>query len=86
VSQARTNESGLLRVDENGCLPIHKDGIISIGDQMNSWAGITVLQVSASIPDGHVQHTRMYLELHAHLHTVLSSAGVIDAATLPVQQ
>jgi hypothetical protein len=45
VSGGRTFSLGSVAVKPDGSLIIKENGIIGIGDQMNSWAGITVLQV-----------------------------------------
>lgn len=43
VAKARTFSGGKLRV-EAGMLPVDADGSVPVGDQMNSWAGVALLQ------------------------------------------
>lgn len=43
VAKARTMSGGKLRVDV-GMLPIDGDGTVPVGDQRNTWAGVTLLQ------------------------------------------
>eukprot|EP00892_Ulva_mutabilis_P010544 jgi/Ulvmu1/7862/UM004_0093.1 len=77
VAKARTFAGGKVRVDAD-MLPIDADGTVPVGDQMNSWAGVALLQ------DVFVREHNMIAEAIAAAEPELDDEGIFRKARLAV--
>ena len=77
VARARTRKGGKVRVDAD-MMPIDPDGTVPVGDQMNTWAGVALLQ------DVFLREHNMIADAVAAAEPELNDEGIFRKARLAV--